>query len=122
MLLYNPNRHANTVYIAVCRRWDRRSQVHLGHYYLFPSATAVNTNQVQELDCVRSVAHPDWSFITTQNDIALCFLNGRANFPAVVLADGGRQLRERSLWRTQRAFVRDIAVENEVGFACCPAA
>ena len=64
-------------------------QVHLGFYYLNPSDTAINTNQVQRLNCTRSVVHPDWSFTTTQNDIALCFLHGRAKFQPVALASGG---------------------------------
>ncbi len=63
-------------------------QVHIGSYFLKPGPGAANPGPVQVLDCVRSVAHPSWSFQTTQNDIALCFLSGRAQVPPVVLADG----------------------------------
>jgi hypothetical protein len=82
------NQHGPSRQLSVRHAAAPPVQVHLGSYYLYPTDTDTYANQVQELNCTRSVPHPNWSYITTQNDIALCFLDGRANFQPVSLATG----------------------------------
>jgi secreted trypsin-like serine protease len=42
---------------------------------------------IERLRCERSVVHPGWSFATTRNDVALCYLNEPTDWQPVGLAD-----------------------------------
>jgi len=74
---------------------------------------------IQRLRCDRTVVHPGWSFATTRNDVALCYLEGPTSWPAVGLAGGtseGQRLAETAGtplavvgWGTERAGAAEQA-------------
>lgn len=54
--------------------------MHVGRYRRTAEADTFEARR-----CSRTVIHPDWSFSTSQHDIALCFLNASSSLPPAAL-------------------------------------